>query len=82
MNKQKAAEKTKMGMLIFKFETSRPRCFQYKIGFKYDVWKLPLAPSPGSTTYKGERLPIAAGLPKEIRFTVRVGVGRKNVCRY
>lgn len=82
MNKQKAAEKTKMRLLIFKSETSKPKSFQYKIDFKYDVRKLPLAPSPGSTAYKGVMLPIANSLPKEIRFTVWVGVERKNVSRY
>lgn len=73
---RKLLNQAKIRMLIFKSETLKPKSFQYKIAFKYDVWKLPLAPSPCSPACKGAMVPRAAGLPKEIRFTVRVGDGK------
>ena len=78
MNKLKAAEKTKkMRMLIFEYETQKPKFFQYEYDSEInETFLLPqvliLLPA------KKGPLPIAACLPEKIRFTTGWGRGREG----
>lgn len=81
-DKQKATKKTRKRLAMFKSETSKPKSLRYKIAFEDDVRRLPLAPRQGSTSYEGAMMPSNACLPEEVRVTVGVRAGRKNVSSY